>query len=80
VNFKPSQEEIVAISVKHLEEAPEAVISFGQGCEGEPLTEYQLIAASIREIRKRTDKGTINLNTNGSCLRGYAPLPWRPDR
>lgn len=66
VHFKPSQEEIVAISVKHLEEAPEAVISFGQGCEGEPLTEYQLIAASIREIRRRTDKGTINLNTNGS--------------
>jgi molybdenum cofactor biosynthesis enzyme MoaA len=66
VDFKPSQEEIVAISVKHLEEAPEAVISFGQGCEGEPLTEYQLIAASIQEIRRRTDKGTINLNTNGS--------------
>jgi wyosine [tRNA(Phe)-imidazoG37] synthetase (radical SAM superfamily) len=52
--------------VKHLEEAPEAVISFGQGCEGEPLTEYRLIAESIREIRRRTDKGTINLNTNGS--------------
>ena len=41
-------------------------MSFGQGCEGEPLTEYRLIADSIREIRRRTDKGTINLNTNGS--------------
>ena len=67
VGFKPSQKEIVAISVKHLEEAPEAVISFGQGCEGEPLTEHELIASSIREIRRRTEKGTINLNTNGSC-------------
>jgi pyruvate-formate lyase-activating enzyme len=41
-------------------------MSFGQGCEGEPLTEYQLIADSIREIRKQTPKGTLNLNTNGS--------------
>ncbi len=64
--FQPSLEEVVSVSVKHLEEAPEAVISFGQGCEGEPLTEYRLIEASIQEIRRRTDKGTINLNTNGS--------------
>jgi pyruvate-formate lyase-activating enzyme len=41
-------------------------VSFGQGCEGEPLTEYRLIRDSIKEIRKQTKKGTINLNTNGS--------------
>ncbi|MBI5585746.1 MAG: radical SAM protein [Deltaproteobacteria bacterium] len=64
--FKPDPEEIVSVAVRHLELAPEAVVSFGQGCEGEPLTEARLIAASIREIRRRTGKGTINLNTNGS--------------
>jgi pyruvate-formate lyase-activating enzyme len=66
IGFRPSQEEIVPLSVHHLETAPEAIVSFGQGCEGEPLTEYRLIADSIREIRAKTGGGTINLNTNGS--------------
>lgn len=64
--FRPSQEELVHIAVEHLRLAPEAIVSFGQGCEAEPLTEYKLIAQSIKEIRKKTDRGTINLNTNGS--------------
>jgi wyosine [tRNA(Phe)-imidazoG37] synthetase (radical SAM superfamily) len=58
--------EIVDLAVAHLTCAPKAIVSFGQGCEGEPLTEYGLIAESITEIRKQTQKGTINLNTNGS--------------
>jgi pyruvate-formate lyase-activating enzyme len=66
IAFKPDLSEIVSLAVNHLEQAPEAIASFGQGCEGEPLTEYRLIADSIREIRKKTEKGTINLNTNGS--------------
>jgi pyruvate-formate lyase-activating enzyme len=66
IRFRPKKEEIVALAVEHLEAAPEAIVSFGQGCEGEPLTEHGLIAESIREIRMRTSKGTINLNTNGS--------------
>lgn len=66
IAFKPDKDEIVSLAVGHLEEAPEAIVSFGQGCEGEPLTEHRLIAESIREIRQKTSKGTINLNTNGS--------------
>jgi wyosine [tRNA(Phe)-imidazoG37] synthetase (radical SAM superfamily) len=66
ISFTPSKEEIVALAVKHLDEAPEAIVSFGQGCEGEPLMEHTLISDSIREIRRNTNKGTINLNTNGS--------------
>jgi len=42
------------------------VVSFGQGCEGEPLLAVDVIAPAIRLIRAATDKGTINLNTNGS--------------
>ncbi len=66
LSFRPSKEEIVAMTVAHLEHSPQAIMSFGQGCEGEPLTEYELIAQSVKEIRKRTGAGTINLNTNGS--------------
>ncbi|MDY6972969.1 MAG: radical SAM protein [Thermodesulfobacteriota bacterium] len=66
ISFRPSQEEIVLLAVQHLKQAPEAIVSFGQGCEGEPLTEHLLIADSIREIRRQTKLGTINLNTNGS--------------
>ena len=66
ISFIPSKEEIVLLGVKHLKCAPEPILSFGQGCEGEPLTEYRLISDSIIEIRRQTDRGTINLNTNGS--------------
>ncbi len=66
LTFVPTVEEIVEIAVPHLESAPRAIISFGQGCEGEPLMQAQLIAQSIREIRRQTSRGTIHLNTNGS--------------
>lgn len=66
ISFRPEKDEIVSLAVGHLNEAPKAIVSFGQGCEGEPLTEYELISESIKEIRAQTDKGTINLNTNGS--------------
>jgi pyruvate-formate lyase-activating enzyme len=66
ISFKPDKEEIVSLAVHHLENAEEAIVSFGQGCEGEPLTEFALLAESIKEMRRKTDRGTINLNTNGS--------------
>lgn len=66
ISFRPAKEEIVSLAVSHLGRAPKAIVSFGQGCEGEPLTEYKLIAETVREIRRKTPKGTINLNTNGS--------------
>jgi pyruvate-formate lyase-activating enzyme len=66
IAFTPTVQEILEIAVPHLEKAPRAVVSFGQGCEGEPLSQVRLIGEAIREIRKRTAKGTINLNTNAS--------------
>ena len=66
LNFVPTVDEIVELTVPHLESAPRAIISFGQGCEGEPLIQWKLIEQSIREIRKRTRRGTININTNAS--------------
>ncbi len=64
--FVPSVEEIVEMAAPHLESAPRAIVSFGQGCEGEPLLQAELIAKAIREIRRHTSRGTIHLNTNGS--------------
>ncbi|TBR20392.1 MAG: radical SAM protein [Chitinophagaceae bacterium] len=66
LTFKPRAEEIVEFTVPHLETAPFPVVSFGQGCEGEPLLMWETIRDSILEIRKHTTKGSININTNGS--------------
>ncbi|GAC1419025.1 MAG: radical SAM protein [Flavisolibacter sp.] len=66
LSFKPSSDEIVEYTVPHLESAPFPIISFGQGCEGEPLLMWETIKESILEIRKHTKKGSININTNGS--------------
>ncbi len=66
LTFKPTAEEIVEFTVPHLQTAPFPLISFGQGCEGEPLLMWETIGKAIREIRKHTPNGSININTNGS--------------
>ena len=66
LTFKPSAEEIVEFTVPHLSSAPYPIVSFGQGCEGEPLLMWETIGAAIVEIRKHTARGSININTNGS--------------
>jgi wyosine [tRNA(Phe)-imidazoG37] synthetase (radical SAM superfamily) len=66
LTFKPLSEEIVEFTVPHLMNAPFPIISFGQGCEGEPLLMWETIKESIIEIRKHTNRGSININTNGS--------------
>lgn len=66
LNFKPTAEEIIEFTVPHLETAPFPIVSFGQGCEGEPLLMWETISSAIKEIRKHTTKGCININTNGS--------------
>ncbi len=66
LSFIPTVEEIVEVAVPHLEQAEEAIVSFGQGCEGEPLLQWRRIEQAIKVIRKHTDKGVININTNAS--------------
>jgi len=66
LTFRPTPQEIVEFTVPHLETAPYPIISFGQGCEGEPLLMWETIKDAIIEIRKHTTKGSININTNGS--------------
>ncbi len=64
--IKPTADEIVEMAVFHLDSAPRPVVSFGQGCEGEPLLRADVIEEAIRGIRARTAAGTININTNAS--------------
>jgi molybdenum cofactor biosynthesis enzyme MoaA len=66
IGFVPTMEEVVGVALPHLEQARDAIVSFGQGCEGEPILQWKLLEKSIRRLRERTDRGTINLNTNGS--------------
>jgi len=66
IRFVPTPDEVAGVAVPHLKEAEDAIVSFGQGCEGEPLMQWRLLEKSIRMFREETDRGTINLNTNGS--------------
>lgn len=65
MNFKPTVEEMVELMLHHLNNGgDDAIISFGQGCEGEPSTRGVDIAEAIRRVRAVTGKGFININTN----------------
>lgn len=74
ISFTPTAEEIAETAVFHLENAEDPLVSFGQGCEGDPLTEWRLIAEAVEIARRKTDKGTIHLNTNGSLPEAVEPL------
>lgn len=64
--FVPTPEEIAEIALFHIRNTHNPIVSFGQGCEGEPLLQGTLIEKSICLIRQVTSKGIINMNTNGS--------------
>ncbi|MGO4111481.1 radical SAM protein [Paenibacillus sp. YAF4_2] len=63
MNFKPTVNEIVEIMLEHLK-TPESIISFGQGCEGEPSTQAKIIVEAMKIVRSQTKLGYININTN----------------
>lgn len=66
LDFEPSGDEIAAVVGHHLAEAEEPMVSFGQGCEGEPLLRAEAIAQALRQAGARTGHGTVNVNTNAS--------------
>jgi pyruvate-formate lyase-activating enzyme len=66
IAFKPSPEEIAEVSLEHIRRVGRSVVSFGQGCEGDPLLAADVIVPAIEKIRSVTVSGTINMNTNGS--------------
>lgn len=66
IQFVPSPAEICQVAIPHLQTAEKAIVSFGQGCEGEPLLQTDTIEKAIMGMRKKTGRGTINLNSNAS--------------
>lgn len=74
IRFTPSEEEIVSLALPHLQEAPQPMVSFGQGCEGEPILRARLIGRAIARLRAATDRGQLHINTNGSNPRALQHL------
>jgi pyruvate-formate lyase-activating enzyme len=66
ITFTPTSDEIVEIALAHIRRVKHAIVSFGQGCEGDPLFAAHQILPAIRKIRLETMEGTINMNTNAS--------------
>ncbi len=66
IAFTPSSEEIAQVALEHIGKVKKSIVSFGQGCEGDPLFAADVIEPAIRMIRAETKHGTINMNTNGS--------------
>jgi len=66
IGFTPTPGEISEVAFAHFRRVKKGIVSFGQGCEGDPLLAADVIEAAIRQIRAVTCQGTIHMNTNGS--------------
>ena len=66
ITFVPTPEEVAEVALFHISNVKDPVVSFGQGCEGEPLMVGKVLVDAVRLIRKSTSKGMINLNSNAS--------------
>ncbi|GAM08993.1 cyclic pyranopterin monophosphate synthase [Geobacter sp. OR-1] len=66
IPFVPTPEEICELMLPHLNEAAEPIVSYGQGCEGDPIMQADTIAEATRRMKSATNRGTINFNSNGS--------------
>jgi pyruvate-formate lyase-activating enzyme len=66
IDFRPTAKEVAQIMHLHSRRAKNPILSFGQGCEGEPLTEAPLLTEAIALFRSEGGRGTVNINTNAS--------------
>ena len=66
ITFTPTSEEIAELALFHIAHEKDPIVSFGQGCEGEPSLSADVIEKSIRLIRRSTSQGILNMNTNAS--------------
>ena len=74
ITFKPTVDEIADIGIFHLSHAVDGIISFGQGCEGEPSLQADNISAAIEKIRASTQRGQIDINTNAGFTSGVKKI------
>lgn len=67
IGFVPTPEEIVELMLPHLMEAPDPIVSYGQGCEGDPIMQAETVAEATRRLKAAAKgRGTVNFNSNGS--------------
>lgn len=74
LDFQPSVHEISELGLEHLAHAREGIISFGQGCEGDPSLNADVLAQAIVKIRQHSNRGTININSNAGYTKGIKQL------
>ncbi|CFX02499.1 Elongator protein 3/MiaB/NifB [Syntrophomonas zehnderi OL-4] len=74
LDFNPSVQEIYELALEHLIHAREGIISFGQGCEGEPSLNADKLSRAIRKVRAQTERGTINMNSNAGYTEGIKKM------
>lgn len=74
IDFRPAAGEVAEIMLEHLQSGSGAIVSFGQGCEGEPALAAETIAAAVRDVRRQTRQGTININTNAGFTEGIRQI------
>lgn len=68
LDFTPTAAEIAEVMLTHARrEKEKPIFSFGQGCEGEPLMNPDLLLEATVEYRREDSvKGTVHLNSNAS--------------
>jgi len=66
LGYAPSSSEIAELAAWHLSARDANFVSYGQGCEGEPLTRGAALVEATRRIRAAAPHATIHINTNGS--------------
>jgi pyruvate-formate lyase-activating enzyme len=66
MSFAPTVAELAGLADHFLGGEEAAIVSFGQGCEGEALTRSRAVVEATAAIRARHPAATIHVNTNGS--------------
>lgn len=66
LTFAPTPTEIGDLAAWHLASHPGNFVSYGQGCEGEPLTRGRALVEATWRIHAAAPWATIHINTNGS--------------
>jgi len=74
IGFNLEAAEVAELTMDHLKRVPTGIVSFGQGCEGEPLLNADLAVEAVRRVRDKTQIGTLHLNSNASKPEAVARL------
>lgn len=74
LDFTPTSDELLELMFHHMGNEAHPIYSFGQGCEGEPLTQAPLLIETVKRFREAGGRGVVNLNTNASLPDAVADL------